>query len=228
MRSARSVKAHDVDHSAPSSVRLGRGPGRPKTLPDAAQRALIVGGAYRLFVRTGYGGTTMDAVAAECRMSKRTLYRFFPGKADLFAAVVDAHRQSMLATPRDDAHSSLADTLEAIFRIDISPEEDRARCALLRLVQLEGPQHPELMDILERMGADRSRAELAAWLAAQGAAGRLVLDDADAMARILMDMVFGAALPKANGVIDWPPPEARRAHVRRCVRLFLNGAVPRP
>ncbi|MFG1430091.1 TetR/AcrR family transcriptional regulator [Xanthobacter sp. V2C-8] len=226
MRRAGPVKAQDAVQNGSTVPAARRGPGRPKTSPDAAQRDVIVAGAYRLFVQSGYGGTTMDAVAAECRMSKRTLYRLFPGKADLFEAVVDAHRQSMLALPGDYGHLPLEQALEAIFRLDIAPEEDRARHALLRLVLVEGPYFPELREILERMGADRSRAELAAWLTAEEAAGRLTLDDAPATARILMDMVFGAA-PKVEGTAEWPPPEARRAHVRRCVRLFLNGALPR-
>lgn len=227
MRRAKPVKAAGAVRSASSAAVVRRGPGRPKAKPDAAQRAALVAGAYRLFLQTGYGGTTMDAVAAECRMSKRTLYRFFPGKADLFAAVVDAHRQSMLALPGDYSHLPLDAALEAIFRLDLTEQEDHARRALLRVVLVEGPHFPELHEILERAGADPSRAELAFWLAAQAAAGRMVVEDAGATARILMDMVFGAELPRANGEVRWPDTAARRTHIRRCVQLFLNGTLPR-
>lgn len=227
MRPAKPVKVPGAVQNVSSSPAGRRGPGRPKAASDAAQRAALVAGAYRLFLHTGYGGTTMDAVAAECRMSKRTLYRFFPGKADLFAAVVDAHRQSMLALPGDYAHLPLDAALEAIFRVDLTEQEDHARRALLRLVLVEGPLFPELHQILEQAGADPSRAELAAWLAAQAAAGRLVVEDATATARILMDMMFGADLPKADGEPQKPDTAARRTHIRRCVRLFLNGTLPR-
>lgn len=231
MRHAKPVKAPSPVQSASNPPPGRRGPGRPKAVPDAVQRAAIVAGAHHLFVSQGYGGTAIDAVAAECRMSKRTLYRFFPGKADLFAAVVEAHRQSMLALPGDYGHLPLDAALEAIFRIDITPEEDRARRALLRLVLVEGPHFPELREILDRAGADRSRADLAAWLAREANAGRLALDpgeDAAALARMLMDMVFGAAVPKANGEVQWPEADAQRAHIRRCVRVFLSGVAARP
>ncbi|MFG1477211.1 TetR/AcrR family transcriptional regulator [Xanthobacter sp. V4C-4] len=230
MRRARPVKAPATLENASNPAPGLRRPGRPKAAPDAVQRAAIVAGAHHLFVCAGYGGTTMDGVAAECRISKRTLYRFFPGKAELFAAVVEAHRHSMLALPGDHAHLPLDRALEAIFRIDISPEEDRARRALLRLVVSEGARHPELAEIVERAGAERARADLAAWLAAAAADGRLVLDDASAMARILMDMVFGAVLPQAGGAVHWPEAEAeaQRSHIRRCIRLFLHGAARRP
>lgn len=199
--------------------------GRPKGLPDAAQRAALVAAAHRLFVTHGYGGTTMDALAAECRMSKRTLYRFFPGKAELFAAVVEAHRQSMLALPGDYGHLPLEEALAAIFRIDLTAEEDRARQALLRLVEVEGPLFPELQRILVNCGVERSRDALAQWLDAQQAAGRLALDDAAALARLLMDMVFGAPPPSVNGAVRGPAADERRAHIRRCIRVFLHGVA---
>ena len=200
--------------------------GRPKLVPDEQLRVRVVEEAFRLFVAHGYGRTTMDDVAATCRMSKRTLYRLFPGKLDLFAAVVDAHRRNMLALPGAYDTLPLDTALEQIFRIDISPSEEQARIALFRLVVGEVQQFPELGEVLRRHGGDRSRAELAAWLAARHEAGQMVIDDAPAMARMLMDMIFGSVLSKATGDLEWPGGDARRAHVRRCIRVFLHGAVP--
>ncbi len=200
--------------------------GRPKLVSDEQLRARVVEDAFQLFVAHGYGRTTMDEVAATCRMSKRTLYRLFPGKLELFIAVVDAHRRSMLALPGDYEGLPLDRALEQIFRIDISPAEEQARTALIRLVVGEVRQFPELGEVLRRHGGDRSRAELAAWLSARHEAGQMVIDDAAAMARMLMDMIFGAVLSKATGELDWPGGDARRSHVRRCIRVFLHGSLP--
>ncbi|MGQ3676623.1 TetR/AcrR family transcriptional regulator [Xanthobacter sp. TB0139] len=201
--------------------------GRPKLVPDDVQRDRIAEEARRLFLAHGYGRTTMDEVAAACRMSKRTLYRLFPGKLELFSAVVEAHRRSMLALPGCYEHLSLEEALAAIFHADISPEDDRERVAVLRLVLVEARQFPELGDVLRRQGGDPSRSELARWLAVQQEAGRLCVDDAEAMARLLMDMIFGAVLFKADGEVDWPGGAARGAHVRRCIRVFLHGVAPK-
>ncbi|MGE4372193.1 MAG: TetR/AcrR family transcriptional regulator [Xanthobacter sp.] len=200
--------------------------GRPKLMPDEAQRDRIVEKARRLFLAHGYGRTTMDDVAAACRMSKRTLYRLFPGKMELFSAVLELHRRSMLALPGCYDHLSLEEALATIFHADISPEDDRERVALLRLVLVETRQFPELGEMLRQQGGDSSRSELARWLSVQNAAGRLCIDDADAMARLLMDMIFGAVLFKADGELEWPGGAARGAHVRRCVRVFLHGVTP--
>jgi TetR/AcrR family transcriptional regulator, mexJK operon transcriptional repressor len=44
--------------------------------------------ARKVFLAHGYGGATMDAVAANAQISKQTLYRQYPSKEALFAAVV--------------------------------------------------------------------------------------------------------------------------------------------
>ena len=44
-----------------------------------------------LLGETGYEAMTMDAVAARARASKTTIYRRWPGKAELVRAAVDAH-----------------------------------------------------------------------------------------------------------------------------------------
>lgn len=196
-------------------------------MPDDAQRRLIADCAQELFLEKGYGRTTTDEVAARCRISKHTLYRLFPGKPALFAAIVELHRQAMLALPGDYDGLPLDRALERIFMIDIDPQADKQRVALLRLVMLEAHQSPELGEIIRRHGADKSRAELANWLALQAKSGVLVIDDPDSAARILMDMIFGAIAFKAIDNLSWPGDEDRNAHIRRCIAVFLNGVRPR-
>jgi AcrR family transcriptional regulator len=205
---------------------VARHRGRPKLASDETQRQLIVEGARRLFLEKGYGRTTTDDVAAQCRISKQTLYRLFPGKAALFAAVVDAHRHSMLALPGDYDAMPLEQALQQIFQIDIDPKLDSDRLALLRLVMLESQQYPELEEMLVLYGADRSRAELAKWLGRQHDRGLIQLADADSGARILMGMIFGAAVLRASeGLAN--PSSPKRNHIEACVAIFLNGVSAR-
>jgi TetR/AcrR family transcriptional repressor of mexJK operon len=211
----------------PSPEDRRRPPGRPKVMSDAVQRDRIVEGARKLLLEKGYGRTTTDDVAAGCRISKQTLYRHFPGKLALFAAIVDSHRQSMLALPGNYGNLPLDRALEKIFRIDIDPQADRERVALLRLVVVESQQYPELANMLRQHGADRSRADLSKWLAAQSRQGLMSIDDADSTARILMDMIFGVAALKDGRRIVWPSAKKRQDHIRRCVSIFLAGVVPR-
>lgn len=204
--------------------------GRPKVNSDEAVITAIVRESYHLFIARGYAGTTMGDIAAHCHVSKRTLYRLFPGKIDLFGDVVEHHRQSMLALPGDYDHLPLDEALNAIFRIDLTHEENKARIDLIRLVILEEAQSPEISAVLHRRGADVSRLELARWLKEKHDAGLMTIDDPMDMAKILIDMVFGAMVARVSGNFEWQWQETEEhvRHLRRCTAIFLNGVRPRP
>lgn len=54
----------------------------------AAKRAAILGAAGRRFAADGFEGASVEAIANEAAVSTATLYRQFPSKLDLFAAVL--------------------------------------------------------------------------------------------------------------------------------------------
>jgi len=211
----------------PGSSPPARRRGRPKLVADDARRDEIVACAREIFLAHGYAGTTTDAVAVRCRISKQTLYRLFPSKARLFQAMVEAHRRTMLDLPRRGEACSLADAIAAIFRIDIDAEEERERTAFIHLAMTESRQFPEIADLVRRYGVELSRRLLAEWLAGQCARGAIRLDDVESGARMLMDMIFGAMGPP-SGNLGWSDLAARKAHIRRCIDVFLDGVRARP
>ncbi|MBE0532202.1 MAG: helix-turn-helix transcriptional regulator [Rhodospirillales bacterium] len=176
-----------------------------------------------MFIEEGYARTTTDKVAARCKISKRTLYRLFSSKEDLLAAVVDAHRQSMLDLPGNRDDLPLTDALEAIFIIDIDAEADRERVAFLRFALLESAQFPEIDTLVRQRGPEMALALLADWFAHQRTLGRIEIDDVDSAARMLMDMIFGAVVVKTMGELEWPGGDERKTYIRRCIRVFVNG-----
>ena len=205
-----------------------RGRGRPKTSPDEIQREAIVACGQKLFLEKGYGNATTDDLAARCRISKHTLYRLFPGKAAVFAAVVEAHRQHWLNVEAgEDESLKLDEALARIFQIDISTESDMERLALLRLMVLEAQFFPELTDILKQCGTDVSRQKLAGWLVRQAAHGRIIVENPEELAQMLMDMICGALALKSVDHPGWAGCEDRNARIRRCISVFLNGVRPR-
>ena len=203
-----------------------RGRGRPKVVADERRRADVLACARETFLALGYAGTTMDAVAGRCRMSKQTLYRLFAGKTDLFAAMVAAHRRTMLDLPRLDDDTPLDQAIAEIFRIDIDPAAERERTAFIHLAMMEAREFPEIADLVHRHGVGASRRLLADWLDAQRTRGCIRLDDVASGARMLMDMIFGA-LMRPGGAPDWPDRAARTAHIRRCIAVFLDGVRTR-
>src|SRR5277367_4809462 len=59
----------------------------PETL-DSSPSARLVQAARRHFLATGFRRVTMDDLADELGMSKKTLYACFPSKTDLVRAVI--------------------------------------------------------------------------------------------------------------------------------------------
>jgi AcrR family transcriptional regulator len=65
-------------------------PPPPSRTPAADPPARIVAAARRHFFQLGFAGCTMDCIARELGMSKKTLYAHFRTKDDLVSAVLDA------------------------------------------------------------------------------------------------------------------------------------------
>lgn len=202
-----------------------RSRGRPKTAPDAARRREIVAQALQIFRELGYARMTTDTVAARCQISKTTLYRLFPSKTALMAAVIETHIKSMIDLPRDYDHLPLAQALDLIFFNEIDDEADRERFAFLQFLFLEAAVNPELSEISDKFGRHAVLALLTDWIDHQRAIGRIDVPDARNAASMLMDMVGGSIALTRDGRMQWPGSERRRAYVRECIRVFLGGVA---
>ncbi|WP_376989133.1 TetR/AcrR family transcriptional regulator [Bosea sp. R86505] len=216
-----------IDHE----IRAGdggpvRARGRPKQRPDSEERQRILAIACELFLDVGYGGTTMDAVAGRCRISKKTLYRLFPAKTDLFKAMVADHRRTMLALPRPDDDLPAAEALAAIFRLDIAEVENRERLAFIRLAVADADRYPEIGEAIALEGAQAAMHLLAEWLGQQQARGALRPFPPETAARMLMDMVFSVMVKRYPGD-SLMTSEQRVGHARRCIEVFLDGMAER-
>lgn len=78
-----------------------------------AREAAILRATIELLAEVGYDQMSMDAVAAGARSSKATIYRRWPGKAELVAAAIKAHAGREPGIP--DA-GGLRDDLLAVLR----------------------------------------------------------------------------------------------------------------
>jgi AcrR family transcriptional regulator len=61
----------------------------PEALPAGDRRAAIVAAALEIFMRYGFGRTTMDDIAAAAGISRPALYRDFRNKADIYKALAE-------------------------------------------------------------------------------------------------------------------------------------------
>ena len=162
-------KAARTSGKAPTAGIRPRG-GRPSREEAAQLRDRILDAAADLFFAHGYGATSIDAVAARARISKRTFYHRFDDKAALFGAVlhriIEGLRPPPAAMPRlagADVRAILLGLAGIILHAALMPQA----LALHRLIVGESARFPKL----------------AAAVAAEGATGEAIALIADLLAR---------------------------------------------
>ena len=71
--------------------------GRPTRLPRSARRKQLLAAAQEVFVAQGYHAAAMDDIAERAGVSKPVLYQHFPGKLELYLALLDTHCDAIVA-----------------------------------------------------------------------------------------------------------------------------------
>src|ERR687887_20433 len=82
--------------------------GRPVRLPRSARRKQLLAAAQEVLVARGYHAAAMDEIAEQAGVSKPVLYQHFPGKLELYLALLDTHADALVRRIRD-AMSSTTD-----------------------------------------------------------------------------------------------------------------------
>ncbi|WP_037573103.1 TetR/AcrR family transcriptional regulator [Phaeacidiphilus oryzae] len=98
-------------------------PGKPSTgrLPRSARREQLLGAAQEVFVAQGYHAAAMDDIAERAGVSKPVLYQHFPGKLELYLALLDKHCDALVESVREaltstsDNRQRVRATTEAYF-----------------------------------------------------------------------------------------------------------------
>lgn len=86
---------------------------RGTRLPRMARRRQLLSAAQEVFVENGYHAAAMDEIAERAGVSKPVLYQHFPGKLELYLALLDMHVEDMIGRMRD----ALASTTENKQRV---------------------------------------------------------------------------------------------------------------
>ena len=81
-------------------------PPRGVRLPRMARRAQLLRAARNVFVANGYHAAAMDEIAERAGVSKPVLYQHFPGKLDLYLALLDDSSEELLRRLHDALRST--------------------------------------------------------------------------------------------------------------------------
>src|SRR5262249_37727927 len=99
-------------HNNPPDVASASAP-EGLTRQSKRKRRQVLEAAGRLFLRHGFGATTMDAIAREAGVSKATVYAHAKNKQELFAAIVN-DRSAIIYQSIEPARLSDVDAATAL------------------------------------------------------------------------------------------------------------------
>jgi len=156
----------------------------------------ILAAARHVFLREGYPDTGMEVVARAAGVSTATLYAYFPSKAELFAAVVHAMLQDMIAPVLDAAAvpGGAQERLTGIIKAYAAFATRPATRASFRMVIAERRRFPELADRFLMAARGEMSGVVIATIEDLGRRGALRFDKAAWAAGQLMGMVDHATL----------------------------------
>ncbi|MBR8743639.1 TetR/AcrR family transcriptional regulator [Nocardiopsis sp. MG754419] len=202
------------------------------------KREAIVEAALRVFLREGYARASVDAIAADAGVSKRTIYNHFADKRDLFATIVERSSAALVADHARIAERHLVAAEDARAALTAFGDEwlsaggRRAdHGALVRLLISEAAHFPEAARVWTARGPDCSLRSLAAHLRAMADRGLLDLGvgEEETAAGHYVALVRSPVNNRAFfGALPLPEAEVR-AVVRSGVDAFLRihgAAVP--
>ncbi|MFL5869487.1 MAG: TetR/AcrR family transcriptional regulator [Solirubrobacterales bacterium] len=198
--------------------------------PTRSQRKhqAILDAATELFLRDGYQGTTMDAIAGRAGVSKQTVYKHFADKRQLFSEIV-LGTVDAAGDPVDDQRAGLERSedleadLRALARRQLEGVLEPRLLALRRLVIGELGRFPELGRAFYERGFGRSAAALAIAFGRLADAGKLEVDDPELAAAQFNWLILSAPVNRAMLLGDdgIPSRDELDAHVDAGVLAFL-------
>jgi AcrR family transcriptional regulator len=218
--------------AAPEAAAPGRRPGRPPQSEGAETRRHILEVATHCFLRSGYDGTSMQAIAEEAGLTRTALYNYFRSRADLARAVLFEH-----------ATESAGQGIGHHWGVDATRDGLSAREQLRGLLRaslddaLRTLQMGDVyMNVVRESAKDPGlREALGDYVGGLRSAIRAILDDAVASGELpegtdverLQESVLGMAWALASGITTAPSDTVRR-QVSLGMDLVMDAAPWRP
>jgi TetR/AcrR family transcriptional repressor of mexJK operon len=201
----------------PISTLKGWPPDDPRAAKLQAKRADILAAARSVFLREGYSGASIEAVAAEGGQSKMTVYRHFGSKQALFDAVIRSMCEEIGNPPPAVEPGQSEDELRHFAQGFVTSLTMPDNLALFRVIVADAWRFPELALIFRKTGNDQARAYVAHLLTP------VLGEEAAAAAPPFINIVLGDAY--LDMLLGFPSENAEQVFERQiedAVRFALN------
>lgn len=206
-------------------TRGGPGPGRPTRLQAEQRNIELLEKALDLFLERGYSRTTIEGIAAEVGMAKRTVYAQFKDKKSLFKASLQRAIDDWIV-PVEDLHAMETDDLEeTLLRVGdllVGNILTLKGMRLLRITNAESGSMPEISQYTYSKGTGPTLDYLSDLFMRR--AGSIGPGQAADAALAFMDLVVGGPGNMGAWGIAIDRSRLKRDTAYR-VRLFLQGLL---
>ena len=187
-------------------------------MPRPARRQQLLAAAQEVFVANGYHGAAMDDIAERAGVSKPVLYQHFPGKRELYLALLDVQAETLadavvraLATTEDNQQRVHA-VLSAYFAFVDRDDHDGAFRLIFETDLVNDPDVRNRVELVTR----RTMKAVADTVAADTGLHR-------AEAELLATALTGSAQVVARWWLDSQRPVPRERAILLLESLLWRG-----
>jgi TetR/AcrR family transcriptional regulator, mexJK operon transcriptional repressor len=197
-----------------------------------AKRDQILSGARRVFMRDGFAAASTDAIAAEAKVSKRTLYVYYPSKEDLF---VDVLRRLTIENPQTRALESMEgmspenleelrrDLLELARKI-VTTMMQPDYLALLRTTIADIHRFPQLAGLFRATVPERALSSFAVFIERTRERGVIRADvNGEAAARMFVGPLLTYAVLDGLLIADGLPRRPEPGRIEEIVDMYVKA-----
>src|SRR6187397_3580301 len=125
---------------------------RGQRMPRSERRAQLLDAAQAVFVQSGDHAAAMDEIADRAGVSKPVLYQHFPGKLDLYLALLDQACDTIIANCRAALDSTSDNKQRVAATIDVFYEYVASETGAFRLVfESDLTNEPAVREHVERV-----------------------------------------------------------------------------
>lgn len=182
--------------------------------------------AADIFLKLGFAGASVEAIAERAGVTRQTIYNRFQSKDGLFCAICRASADDFIAPIAEIARSDgdLRAKLDAIGEATLKTALSAKSLAFYRMIINEAARLPELGRALYAAGPARAIEELAAYFRAEAERGRLDFPCPVRAAEHYAALLTGQARLRAlMGVGPKATPARRRQWAEEATELFLRA-----
>ncbi len=188
----------------------------------SSPRERILAAARRIFLDGQPEHATMDAVAQQAGMSKKTIYREFKSQLELLGALLTENVADMGEFPPPKPGADIELELYGMLVRMVTHFTSPRSMALARLLFSEVRRYPELLNANKPRGFPKE--VLTAWLSSPAVRAKYHVEDPEDAAAMLLGMVMqdsGFRLMMVSSATM--PHHLIETRARRAVAIYLKG-----